>query len=176
MTATTTSAAFVSASVRQLRDTYLPRLRRAVGTLGADGVWWRPHEGTTSAGNLLLHLEGNVRQWILSGLAGEPDAREREGEFEAREGGDAVALLAALERTLARACEVVAGLDERALLAEHRIQGYEVRGLEAVYHVVEHFGWHVGQVTWIAKLRAGPGHGLAFYDDDRLDRPDGQGC
>lgn len=170
MTTPTLASAFVSAAVQQLRDAYLPRLRRALAVLDPADLWWRPHAGSTSVGNLLLHLEGNVRQWILSGLGGLPDARERAAEFAAREGAQDAALLAALERTVARACEVVGTLDEAALLEPRVIQGFEVRGLDAVFHVVEHFGWHVGQITWIAKARGGEGHGIAFYDDVALDR------
>jgi uncharacterized damage-inducible protein DinB len=161
-------AEFCRESAQYLRDVYLPRMRRAVAELPADALWWRPNDGTTSVGNLLLHLEGNVRQWILSGLGGEADARERQTEFDAREGQDAQSLLDALGATIAAAALVIEGLDPQRLLTPITIQGFETTPMAAVYHVVEHFSWHTGQVTWIAKARAGTDHGIAFWDDASL--------
>ena len=157
---------FVEESARYLRDVYLPRMRRAVETLPEGDLWWRPHEGVTSVGNLLLHLEGNVRQWIVCGLGGAPDARDRGAEFVAREGASRADLLQALERTVGEACSVI----ERQTDLDRAFdcQGIETRVLGAVYHVVEHFGWHTGQVVWIAKMRAGARHSIAFYDDAKL--------
>src|SRR5262245_27664947 len=143
-------------------------MRRALEELPAADLWWRPHERSTSVGNLLLHLQGNVRQWIVSGLGGAPDHRERSTEFAAREGQDKTALLAALAATVEEACAVIARLDERALAGTVTIQGIETTRLGAVLHVVEHFSWHTGQVTWVAKERAGAAHRIAFYDEARL--------
>lgn len=151
-----------------LRDTYLPRLERALQELPAGDLWWRPHARATSAGNLLLHLRGNLTQWIACGLGGAPDARVREAEFAAREGAPARALLADLRATVDECCRVIAALDEPALRGRVTIQGFRVTRLEAVLHVVEHMSWHAGQVAWIAKLRAGARHGLAYYDDAGL--------
>jgi len=163
--------AFVRESVQYLRDTYLPRLERALQVLPAADLWWRPNADVIAFGTVLLHLEGNVRQWILAGLGGAPDDRRRSEEFsETGEGAPTgEALLAALRTTVEEACEVVGSLDAEALAASYRIQGFDTSGLQAVYHVVEHFSWHTGQAVWIAKARAGAGHDLAFYDDARLD-------
>lgn len=151
-----------------LRDTYLARLEQSLAGMSAADLWWRPHPDTTSIGNLLLHLEGNVRQWIVSGLGGAPDRRVRESEFAAREGAEAPALLAALTATVGRACEVIERLPPARWTERVTIQDFEVTVLAAVLHIVEHFSWHTGQITWIAKLRKGAGHGIAYYDDDAL--------
>jgi uncharacterized damage-inducible protein DinB len=163
------AASFARESAGFLRDTYLPRMRKAVETLPAEDLWWRPHEGALAVGTILRHLEGNVRQWILSGLAGLPDARVRSAEFKGPDEGTAAELLARLEATVRAAAAAIEGLDERALLAQHPIQGFDVTGLHAVLHVVEHFSWHTGQAVWIAKARAGARHGLAFFDDAKID-------
>ncbi|MGH9651714.1 MAG: hypothetical protein ACRD3I_14770, partial [Terriglobales bacterium] len=63
-----------------LREVYLPRIARCLSLLSEGEIWWRPHRTSNSVGNLLLHLEGNVRQWIISGLGGAPDRRERDTE------------------------------------------------------------------------------------------------
>jgi uncharacterized damage-inducible protein DinB len=164
---------FLEQSVTYLRDTYLPRLRTAAGALREEDLWWRPHPAATSVGNLLLHLEGNVRQWILSGLGGAPERRRRSAEFAAEGGPSPAELLDALGRTVEEACRVIAA--ERDLERPLRIQGLETTAFQAIYHVVEHFSWHTGQVVWIAKMRAGPRHGIAFYDDARLNRPPAEG-
>jgi uncharacterized damage-inducible protein DinB len=160
---------FAKESARYLRDVYLPRLRKAVETLPERDLWWRPHERATSVGNLLLHLEGNLRQWILSGVGGAPDRRRRAEEFARREGDGKAELLDALARTIEEAAKVIE--KEKALGRTLRIQGSDTTCQSAIYHVVEHLSWHTGQIVWIAKLRAGETHGIAFYDDRKLDNP-----
>ena len=167
------AGAVTGEAIALLRDTYLPRLERAVHELPAADLWWRPHERTTSVGNLLLHLRGNIHQWICCGLGGAPDRRDRDAEFAAVAGGDADKLLRALRATVEEACGVIARLDAAALAGRVSIQGFELTRLAAVLHVTEHMSWHAGQVAWIAKARAGERHGLAFYDDESLQRPGG---
>jgi uncharacterized damage-inducible protein DinB len=164
------AAIFTREAAGFLRDTYLARMRTAVETLPAADLWWRPHEGALCVGQILRHLEGNMRQWILSGLAGAPDARERAAEFAGEAAGEAAELLARYEATLREAATVIEALDDAALCATHAIQGFRVSGLSAVLHVVEHVSWHTGQAVWIAKARAGAAHGIAFYDDAAIDR------
>jgi uncharacterized damage-inducible protein DinB len=166
--ATGAGPVFAAECTRYLSETYLPRIERAARTLPASDLWWRPHDGCTSVGNLLLHLEGNVRQWIVSGLGGMPDRRERAAEFSARSGADLDTLLARLRATVSEACVVIAGLPAGGWATRVSIQGFETTVLGAVLHVVEHFSWHTGQVAWIAKLRAGAGRPLGFYDDQVL--------
>ena len=162
-------ARFLRETTLRLRQEYLPRLQQALEPLENEDIWWRPHEETTSIGILLRHLEGNIRQWILSGLGGAPDRREREREF----GGDAQPsggeLFERLSTTTEAVCRFLDAFDPARLGDTYRIQGFGTTALGAVYHVLEHFGWHLGQVTWIAKLRAGSTHGIAYYDDDALD-------
>lgn len=164
----TTAELFVADALYRLQEEYLPRLHKALAALPPGDLWWKPHGDTTSIGALLRHLRGNVGQWIVSGLGGRPDARDRKSEFAGAPQADAAALLSALEATVAEACAVIAALDAEALARPYAIQGRQVTGLRAVFHVVEHFSWHTGQIAWIAKLRAGAGHGMAFYDEARL--------
>lgn len=153
--------AFIDQSRRFLQAEYLRKIERCVGELSDEDLWWRPNEQSNSAGNLLMHLAGNVRQWIIHGVGGAPDTRQRQREFDAREGQAAEALLARLRETLDEADRVLAALDAEALAAPRQIQGIDVSVLEAVYHVVEHFSTHVGQIIYITKLRTG--RDLLFY-------------
>lgn len=164
----TVADVFLERAVECLRGEYLPRLGEAVDALPEKDLWWRPHAETNSVGNLLLHLEGNVRQWVLARFGGKEDHRDRASEFAAREGGTKAELYGALRETVLEACTIMETLTEEQLLTPYRIQGFDVNGLIAMFHMVEHFGWHVGQIVWIAKLRAGPRHGIAFYDDEAV--------
>jgi uncharacterized damage-inducible protein DinB len=154
---------FVQRSRYYLREEYRVKLRRAVEALPADALWARANEGSNSPGNLLLHLAGNVRQWIVSGVGGAPDARDRAGEFAARGGPGVAALLAELEAAVDEADAVLAGLTADELRGTRAIQGRELTVLEVVYHVVEHFSLHLGQLILMAKERA-PG-AIRFYED-----------
>jgi uncharacterized damage-inducible protein DinB len=154
---------FLERSRHYLALEYPTKIRRCLDVLPPDVVWLRDDEQSNSIGNLLLHLAGNVRQWIISSVGGAPDARYRQGEFEARDGADVEALFAALRRTLDDADAVIATLTSERLLERRMIQGRDVSVLEAVYHVVEHFALHTGQIILLTKRHA-PGR-LCFYED-----------
>lgn len=152
---------FLQCSRRKLLDEYWPRLRGAVESLTDEQVWWRPNEASNSVGNLLLHLNGNVRQWLVASFRRVPDARDRPGEFGERRVIPARALLGELETTMEEASKVLAALTDADLVATFRIQGDTVGGLEAVCHVVEHFGMHCGQILYITKLLRGANLGFS---------------
>ncbi len=139
--------AYAAAKLRQHMD----QLARVVPLLDPAEVWHRVNAQTNSVGNLLLHLTGNVQQWLLAGLAGEPFERDRPAEFAARTGPPADELLRRLAGAVARGCEIIARMTADELARERTIQGYRVTGLVAVFHVVEHFAGHTGQVVHMVK-------------------------
>ncbi len=155
------SALFLEFSRQKLFDQYWPRLRACTESLTDEQVWWRPNEASNSIGNLILHLNGNVRQWLVDSFNRSEDNRDRPAEFSRREGMSASGLLATLESTMDEAADVLARLTVEELLAPYEIQGYHVHGLDAVYQVVEHFGLHYGQIAYIAKSLSG--RDLGFY-------------
>ena len=147
--------AFLARSRAYLAGEYLPKIRAALSVMSAADIWWRPNEASNSAGNLVLHLAGNLRQWIVHGVGGRPDVRDRPAEF-ATDGGEArEELLARLAAAVSAADDVLADLDASALHERRLIQGLDVTVLEAIYHVVEHFAGHTYQIIWIAKARTG---------------------
>lgn len=152
--------AFLRTSREKLRGQYVPMIRRSLDRLDRDDVWWRPNPASNSVGNLLFHLAGNTRQWIVSGIGGAEDVRRRQREFDRRE-GDPGEAFGHLRRTVEEACAVLGDLDPGTLDEERTIQGQEVTVLEAVYHVVEHFSMHTGQIVYVTKLRSG--RDLRFY-------------
>ena len=152
---------FLQFSRNKMLEQYWPRLRKAVEPLSLEQVWWRPNAASNSIGNLILHQNGNVWQWIVASFNRLEDERNRPAEFSATGDISAVDLLARLGETMDEAAKVLARLTPEELLATWHIQGYTVSGLAAVYQVVEHFGLHYGQVVYIAK--AFEGRDLGFY-------------
>ena len=152
---------FLEHSRKKLFEEWWPRLRSTVEPLSEEQVWWRPNEASNSIGNLLLHLNGNVGQWIGSSFNRREDQRNRPAEFAEKAGGPATDILARLGATMDEAAAVLSRLTEDELLAPMEIQGYHVTGLVAVYQVVEHFGLHYGQIVYVAK--ALQGKDLGFY-------------
>ncbi len=136
-------------------------MRACLERLREEDVWWRPNEASNAVGNLVLHLCGNLRQWVVTGLGGADDTRSRPEEFARREGASRADLIDLLEATLADAGRTLEALDPTELHRERTIQGTRVSGLVALYHAVEHFSMHAGQILWITKLRLG--EGLGFY-------------
>ena len=154
--------AFIDQSRRLLLKEYLRKIERCVDELSDEDLWWRPNETSNSVGNLLLHLAGNVRQWIISGVGGAHDGRQRQQEFDAHASLPAEALLARLREALDEVDRVLADLDPTDLSQRCHIQGLDVTAFEAIYHVVEHFSTHVGQIVYVTKLRTG--RNLQFYE------------
>jgi hypothetical protein len=154
---------FLARAREKLLIEFWTKLRTAVEALPADVLWSRSDEQSNSVGNLLLHLNGNVRQWIISGVAGAPDVRQRSAEFAARSGAPASQLLAELEKTLGEADQILARLSDGDLVQRRTIQGREGTVFDAISQVVEHFSMHLGQIILLAKLHA-PG-AIHFYED-----------
>jgi uncharacterized damage-inducible protein DinB len=166
-----TTREFLTVARKYLREDYLPKIERCLERLTDEQVWWRPGENSNSIGNLLLHLEGNARQWILSGVGGAPDARVRQREFDERTQLPRATLVEKLRATLGEVDGVLARLTAREIGGRRKIQGHDVSVLEAVFHVVEHFSMHTGQIILLTKTLTASD--LAFYDLSSGDpRPD----
>jgi uncharacterized damage-inducible protein DinB len=157
-----TTESFIAAARAYLAEDYLPKIERSVELLTDDQIWWRANPQSNSIGNLLLHLSGNVRQWIVCGVGGALDNRDRDSEFAQRETISRDELLAGLKQTLSEADATLARFDPDKLLAPYLIQGCDVTALEAIFHVVEHFSMHTGQIIMMSKMFSEVD--LGFYD------------
>jgi uncharacterized damage-inducible protein DinB len=158
---------FIDTCRAYLTDEYLPKIRRCMDALPEADLWWRPNPDSNSVGNLVLHLAGNIRQWIVSGVGGRPDIRERWKEFAADGVGEGArwerrSLLTYLEETLVDVDETLAVLSPEELTTRAVIQGMDVTYLEGVLHAVEHFSTHTGQIIYVTKMRTGAD--LRFYE------------
>ena len=137
------------------------RIEACLGSLSEEQIWSRSGERENAIGNLVLHLTGNVRQWIVAALGGQAFARDRDSEFSARGGRPIAEIMAALRETVGNAVQVIADLDTDHLTRTYEIQKRRVSGVEAVYHVVEHFAEHTGQIIFATKRMSG--RDLNFY-------------
>ncbi len=165
--------AFLRHARFRLVEDYFVKINKAVAELDDEQIWWRPNESSNSIGNLILHLAGNVRQWLVSGVGGAEDVRDRAREFAERSHIGKNELLDLLKTTLDEADAVLAGVESECAGQNdaplHRLckpQAYEQTVLDAVFHVVEHFSYHTGQIVFLAKwLVEGR---VRFYDDRQL--------
>ncbi len=142
---------FLETARKSLIEQHWPRLQECVCSLTEEQLWWRPNEASNSVGNVLLHLNGNLGQWIVAAFNRTEDTRNRPSEFSERGPVPVAGLLARLASTVEEAGAVLSRLTEGELLATLEIQGYTVTGLYAIYHSVEHFALHYGQIAYITK-------------------------
>lgn len=131
----------------------IPRIRKCLDQLNEEQIWYRPNANSNAVGNLVLHLCGNARQWLIHGLAEVEDIRNRDYEFAASGQEDKVQLLdhvEQLEKDLAVAIPKIVAQD---LLAEHTVQQhFSQSGVSMIVHAIEHFSYHTGQITYITKM------------------------
>jgi uncharacterized damage-inducible protein DinB len=153
-------ALFLEFSVSKLRQ-FADRIETCLGKLSEEQIWARGQDHENAVGNLALHLTGNVRQWIVSTLGGNPETRDRDGEFGTRGGPGAAELSRNLRAVVEQAAGVISGLSGTQLTETYEVQNYRVSGVEVVYHVVEHFAQHTGQIIFATKMLTGGD--LGFY-------------
>ena len=115
---TDVASQFIAQSRGFLSSDYLPKIEHCLAALSDEDVWWRANEGSNSIGNLLLHLDGSTRAWIVGVAGGSHSPRDRQREFDEREQIPRSALMSRLRQTLAEADEVLARLDAGALLEQ----------------------------------------------------------
>jgi hypothetical protein len=140
----------------------LGRIKHCLGQLTDEQVWWRSRPSLNSVGNLILHLCGNVRQWIGAGLGGAADRRDRPAEFATRGPIPKEALLRQLEAVVDEARAVLARQTVRQLLEVRRIQGFDVSGLAAIFDSVPHFRGHTQEIVSLTRLQLGEAYQLAW--------------
>lgn len=141
---------FLKYSAMKLRE-HFGQISRCAAMLSEEQVWYRPNDSSNSVGNLLLHLRGNTRQWIVGGIGGTPIDRDRQAEFDRREPVGSDKLVNDLRAALDEAIAVLEASGPETLLAVFAIQDYKISGIGAILHVVEHFAFHTGQIITTTK-------------------------
>ncbi len=148
---------FLDYSVQKLTQA-AGRVDECLARLTQEQIWAKGSANENAVGNLVLHLCGNIHQWLFSGVGGEPFSRDRDAEFTAGSGGN---LRERLSQTVARAVPIIERQTEADLQRRILVQQYEIAVLEAIYHVVEHFAGHAGQIIFATKMMTGSD--LGFY-------------
>jgi len=131
------------------------KIQHCLNQLTDDQIWWRPDETQNSIGNLILHLCGNLRQWIISGLGGATDQRNRPREFAQRDPIAKADLLGQLEAVVSESINVLSTFPAAQWLRVRRIQGFEVTGLAAAFNTVPHFRGHTQEIIFRTRLLLG---------------------
>jgi len=149
----TDAGEFIHVSSVFLKEDFLPKLKHCLQDMTEADIWWRPNEQSNSAGNLVLHLCGNLRQWILNPIGGAHYDRDRDAEFSERGPIPKADLIANIDATVGEVEKVLAEMPAGTLLQRFALQSYAGSRMQAIYHVVEHFSYHLGQILYIYKVR-----------------------
>lgn len=137
-------------------------LMRCLEEYDDNSIWVRPNRHTNSVANLMLHLEGNLGQYVLSSLGGSPDRRIRDEEFNARGGFSKAELINRMKNTIEAVAKTIAAARPEELLKVRMVQGFRLSGIGIVIHAVEHFSYHIGQIALWTKIRENTA--LGFYE------------
>lgn len=156
---------FIKESVCRINES-IKRVTKCLDEIDEMELWKRPNEHSNSIGNIVLHLCGNIRQYIISSLGQAEDIRERDKEFSANEVFKKSELLAKLQETTNEAITVMEGLDEAALVKLYFVQGFQLSGIGIIIHVTEHYSYHTGQIAFWVKLLKN--NDLGFYRNINL--------
>ncbi|MBQ4802441.1 DUF1572 family protein [Aquimarina sp. MMG015] len=130
--------------------------------LSEDDIWKRFNQSSNSIGNLMLHLCGNITQYGIASLGGLEDERDRDTEFEAKEGFLKEELLLKLNETLEQAKTILFDCTISELMRKREVQGFIFSGIGIMIHVTEHLSYHTGQIAfWTKQLK---NKDLGFYE------------
>ena len=150
-------------------DEALRKIKHCVNQLTDDQVWWRPSESMNSIANILLHLCGNVRQWIVAGVGGAADVRERQEEFDHRGATPGTDLVQQVESTLAEAKDALSGMSAEELLRIRPVQGNNVSGMQAILHSAAHFRGHTQEIVHMTRCQLGDSYQFDFVPPGPVD-------
>lgn len=140
-----------------------PRIIQCLESLSDEEIWQRPNASSNSIGNLVLHLEGNIRQWLLTGVGGQEDVRKRDEEFEERGPIAASILIHRIQKLCKEAEVVIDQVSAEDLIRENTVQGFSVNVTSILIHLTEHLSYHTGQIAFYTKLLKDID--LGFYAD-----------
>ena len=138
---------------RRIIEEGYTRIEKCMNQLSTEDIWYTPNENSNSMANLVMHLNGNVRQYIVSGIGGVRDNRQRGLEFEKSNRKPINEILKDLKTTVENSHQVIIQLEENVLTENRTVQGFDETVLSIIIHVIEHFSYHVGQITYFTKAR-----------------------
>lgn len=142
---------FINQSIEKLNENG-PRIQICLDQLSEEEIWKSPNKSSNSVGNLILHLCGNITQYIISSLGNEEDKRQRDKEFSTKSGFSKTQLMEMLNTVVNNSNEVIKELSDKDLLKIRSVQGFKHSGIGIIIHVVEHYSYHTGQIAFWTKL------------------------
>ncbi len=142
---------FILHSVNRMEEN-TKKIKKCFEDLEEKDIWIRPNGSSNSMGNLILHLCGNMHQYIISSIGNRNDIRERDKEFSTTGGQDREELIQKLSETVADATRIIQTMNSEGLLKVRSVQGYNYSGLGIILHVAEHYSYHTGQIIFYTKL------------------------
>jgi uncharacterized damage-inducible protein DinB len=159
---------FVEQCISIIEKKSTPKIIKCLDQLSEEQIWMRPNKASNSIGNILLHLCGNIRQYVISGLGDQPDIRERDKEFSTQEGYTKQELLIKLSDTVNQAITIIRNADEVKLMKIYSVQGFSYSGVGIIVHITEHYSHHTGQIIfWTKQLT---GNDMGFYSHTDLNK------
>jgi len=138
---------------RRIIEEGYTRIEKCMNQLSTEDIWYTPNENSNSMANLVMHLNGNVRQYIVSGVGGVRDIRQRDLEFDKTNRKPISEILKDLKTTVEKSHKVITQLEKNVLTEKRTVQGFDESVLSIIIHVIEHFSYHVGQITYFTKAR-----------------------
>jgi uncharacterized damage-inducible protein DinB len=142
---------FIEQSLKSI-DENTSKIKACMKQLDEKDIWFRHNEHVNSVGNIILHLCGNIRQYIISSLGGAPDIRERDLEFSTAGGFTNAELVAKWQDTIREAKKIIVQASPENLLRHRVVQGTDHSGISIIVHVTEHYSYHTGQIIFLTKL------------------------
>lgn len=146
--------AALNSAAHVLKDS-LEIIEHCLGQLTDEQIWWRPRPEMNSVGNLVLHLSGNLRQWVVSGIGGAADTRHRQAEFDEQGPVARDRLLPQIRQVVAESCEILAGVSAESMLAGRRVQGFDLTGWQTLFDTVPHFKGHTQEIICLTRMQLG---------------------
>ncbi|MCB0687183.1 MAG: DUF1572 family protein [Saprospiraceae bacterium] len=159
---------FIAEIKRRLVVENQERILKCLDILSEEDIWHRPNEHSNSVGNLVLHLCGNVTQWLFSTMGGEKDNRQRQAEFDERRPIARQVLKEKIIHLMKRADTILNNLTPTQLSQVYDVQGFRETGVGILLHITEHFSYHVGQITYFVKAKNDMDVG--YYSDQDLNK------
>jgi uncharacterized damage-inducible protein DinB len=142
---------FIDQSIHYM-DENTPKIKRCLDELDETEIWKRPNDASNSVGNLVLHLCGNITQWVISSLGKAEDRRERDKEFSATGGYSKTELWEKFIAVIEKAKDIIQHIDTDEILRKRLVQGYHYSGIGIIIHITEHYSYHTGQIVFWTKL------------------------
>lgn len=136
---------------RRMQEECLFRINKCLGILGESGAWYSPNEHVNSVANLVLHLSGNINQYVNATLGKRADDRERQQEFDSFKTHSREQLSSIITETILASVNVVDSLEVEHMETLYPVQCFEETGLSIIIHVIEHTSYHTGQITQLTK-------------------------